>query len=235
MPEKYYKKGEKLEQLKQDIKNILNTPYYKKHLFIPEENYYDFTQRIKQPFSALAVTLYETNINNDTEEIKFKKIASACDNVIEKLEQDIKSDLVSNFYEEKLEFYDTITNTFIVQKLHNDYVKYSYELDRIRSRYSELYKELDTTNFPEYQSLIALYNDLQEGFAKTNLSSYFSTDSLEYIIHHAECIIKKIQTLLRKDIEKEVEPESWLETQKMVKIRRIIYMLKTELNLDLKS
>ncbi len=229
MKEKYYKKGQKKEGLTQDIKIVLNNEQFKKDLFMSESDYYVFAGSIKKPIIDLNTVLLRTIIDDTSKESKEKSVEQACNEVISIIKDHIRSDLKTRFFEEKLKLYDDLYMHFIKNHLIRVYPEYKRWLHSLVVKYSELKASLKIFNFPEYESLLHLYNDLQSGLETDLINNYcFEDDTVNFIAHSAELLIEKVQDMFAGEVLRQGK-----KCIKMNRIRKIIYLLKTRLDLDL--
>ncbi len=228
---KYYKQGERLEGLKNDIKFIFENEPAKSKLFMSKEHYDKFAEKIKQPVTQLHDVLLRTVIGEDCLEIKTNKVSDACQKVIDFLKQNVVEDLKRDFYEEKLNLYNGIYFEFIQNNLIKGYPSYTDILNSITHEYVELRKTvIDSFDFSKYTSLTTLYNHMQDGLSNQNTHFYFTSKSLDYIYHCNELLIEEIQNMLSKEFFKE---ES--NTTRYRRIRKLLYVLKHELRINIKK
>ena len=133
------------------------------------------------------------------------------------------------FFEEKLRLYDDLYIHFIKNHLIKTYPEYKRWLHSLVVKYSELIATLKIFNFPEYESLLHLYTDLQNGLETDLINNYcFEDDTVNFIAHSAELLIEKVQDMFAGEVLK--QGKKYI---KMNRIRKIIYLLKTRLDLDL--
>ena len=225
---KYYKQGERLEGLKQDIQFILNHEPAKPFLFMKKEHYDKFSEKTKKPITQLYNVLLRTVIDNDEIEIKNIKVFDACNNVVDFLKQNVVDDLGKDFYEEKLKLYDKLYFDFIKNILIKSFPTYSEILYSITHEYVELRKTvIDSFNFSKYTSLTTLYKQTKGGLKNEKVHYVFTTPSIDYIYHCSELLIEEIQNMLSKEMFKQEN-----NTTRYKRIRKLIYVLKHELNID---
>ena len=225
---KYYKQGERLEGLKQDIQFILNHEPAKPFLFMKKEHYDNFLENIKKPIIELHDVLLRTVIDNDEIQIKNIKVSDACKKVVDFLKQNVVDDLGKDFYEEKLKLYNGLYFDFIENNLIKGYPSYDEILGSITHEYIQLRsKVIDSFDFSKYTSLTTLYKQLKDGLKTEKVHYVFTTPSIDYIYHCAELLIEEIQNMLAKEMFKQ---ES--NTTRYKRIRKLIYVLKHELKID---
>lgn len=231
MSKKYYKQGERLEGLKNDIKVLFENEPMKANLLMTKEHYDKFAEKIKRPIIDLHDVLLKTVIDEDSLEVKTDKVLHACKKVVDFLKENVVDDLGKNFYEEKLNLYNGIYFKFIQNNLIKGYPDYTDILNSITHEYVELRKTvINSFDFFKYTSLTTLYKHMKDGLNNEKVHYVFTTSSLDYIYHCAELLIEEIQNMLSHEFFKE---ES--NTTRYRRIRKLIYVLKHELKIDLEK
>lgn len=220
-----YQKGEKLKELKQTIKNIPKLSELDESTFVmSKEELEKFKANIEYIFNDLNTALYNTLLHGIETENK-ENIELACNEVIAVLRRNYTQDLVNNFYEEKQVFYDFMFFE-LVDDLKEHYHEYRDSLTTIQQAYTDLRREEKIFDFPEIEVLIEDYYAIKRDFDRVYCES-----TKTYLTHSIELIFKRISELVKEECKKrylcmDVLPNT---------LRKLIYFLKKELELNLDS
>ncbi len=220
-----YQKGEKLEVLKETLKNLPKLSGLDESKFVmSEEELKEFKARIEDVLNNLNTALYNTLLHGIETENK-KNIELACDNVITVLRRNYTQDLVNDFYKEKQVFYDFMFFE-LIDDLMERYREYRDSLITIQQAYTDLRREEKIFDFNEIECLIEDYYAIKRDFDRVYCDS-----TKTYLIHAIELIFKKISELVKEECQ-----QKYLCTDVLPnKLRKLIYLLEKELALNLDS
>jgi len=232
MSTKYYAEGEMIKKIMDDIEYLpIKYSIKDKYLRMPKEEYDSFVEMTKQPLKNLSTVLFETVIDDTSEETKCEKVSEACNNMIATLEKNYKKDLCDNFYEEKLHLYENFFVIYIRDDLCSHYRKYKEALMTVPQKYWELDEESNIFSFPEYEEKLDLYISIRNSF-KYNFDQFgskyiFSKEAREYLIHSNELLLKDVSELFKLEFSTYLKNE--LLEEQTNRIRKLIYLLKDTL------
>ena len=223
-----YQKGEKLKELQQTIKNIPTLSGIKESDFVmPEKAIRQFEKPIRRIFNELNNVLYSTLISSESQEEKTDKVYKTVGQIVLYLEEHYKEDVIDNFYEEKLVFYQNMFVILVKNELCVRYREYEDILKTIPSAYWKTVKEHKPPTFRAISCFISDYQDISKDIKNFQIQEQTET----YLTHCLELILEKISELIKDECKEEFLDSDF----RTNRIRHLIYLLKSELSLDLQT
>lgn len=220
-----YQEGEKLKVLKETIKSVPQLAELDESNFILSgDDYTQFTSPITAVYNHLSNALFNTLLNTDSKAVKRAKKDEAIDAVINYLNEHYKTDLIDNFYEEKIKFYDYMFAILMSEELSKHFPNYKNDFETIRSIYLDLKEKKEIFDFRKVKELIMDYKsvDAQLGFITYSRAAI-------YLIHGKEMILEEISNIIKRECKTMYKKPDILPNR----LRQLIYLVKAELELDL--
>lgn len=220
-----YQKGEKLKVLKETIESIPALSGLKESDFVMSaKEIKKFEAPIRKVFKELNDVLYNTLISSEDTDTKRDKVYWAVESVALYLLEHYEEDLIDNFYEEKLYFYENMFVILVRNELCVRYKEYKDMLITIPNAYWKLTKNDKRPAFHQISHFISDYQDISE-----DIDNILQDATKAHLTHCLELILEKISELVKEECKKEFLNPAVLPDR----LRHLIYLLKSELSLAL--